>query len=250
MPSRINALFTPILSGLVKSRLDDPPNPRSDPLRISADIGFPEAEHRPALPAQVPILLSVTRYVSGHFGEPVGGVGACSELGSSLLPIFAVPEVAITEDGYSRPRKDQIWSAWDPSYIFPVAETLLPQRTSEQSLRLRIPLAARAARSSSSTRRSRFQASITRASILTLRRRFLPHRHSSEPFQRNTHFSPCLEEVSTQSPANAGTAWKRPGGSSTIRPRGWSVSCSKMQSQSPRASSGIQRRLVAIVSTG
>jgi hypothetical protein len=120
-------------------RLQANPN---DPLEIRSDLGFPESEDGPAHLLEATGVLPVALDIALDLGEPVIGVGAAAQLPSPALPVSAVPEVPVAEDGDPRSVENDVGPPRQCGDVLPVPAPGRPESPSENDLTSRIRLLA------------------------------------------------------------------------------------------------------------
>ena len=96
-------------------------------------VAFPEAEDGPAHGGEALGVATVAEDVAFYLGVPVGTVALDALLG--MVPVAAMPEVAIDEDGDLAALEADVGRAREPAHVLAVAVATMPQLTRQQPLR-------------------------------------------------------------------------------------------------------------------
>lgn len=113
-------------------------------LRVGPDLGLPEPQHSPAHLFELSSVVPVAIHVSLDLRQPVVGIVSAAELLSPALPIPAVPEVTITEDGEASLGEDDVRSPGQGAHVLAVPAAGDPEGASKEELALGVGLAAAA----------------------------------------------------------------------------------------------------------
>jgi len=79
-----------------------------DPIHSGLHICLPSAKARPSKLLELAINSSISGAVRFDLADPVASVMSRRELRSPLLPVSAMPEIAVAEYRHARPQEDQI----------------------------------------------------------------------------------------------------------------------------------------------
>lgn len=123
---------------LSQGHSDSPDNLR----RGGSYLGLPESENGPPHPFEARGGFAIALHVPLDLGNPVVGVGACLELPAAALPVSAMPEVSVNEDGKPSPEEDDIRVTMEGDDILPVAVPGSPEFLPENQFALGIGLPA------------------------------------------------------------------------------------------------------------
>ena len=101
---------------------------------IGADLGFPEAQDRPAHLVQPPVVLAIPLDVPLDLGQPVCGVVPSAQLLPPALPVTPVPEVAVAEDGDLRSEEGDVGASRQSRNVLPIPAARGPEGPAEHHL--------------------------------------------------------------------------------------------------------------------
>lgn len=98
------------------------------------DLALPEAQDRPPHLLQPFGVVAVPLHVPLNLGDPVVRIGSLEELPAAALPVVAVPEISIAEDGELRPGEHDIRPAGKLFDVLPVSGSRCPEGAPEEEL--------------------------------------------------------------------------------------------------------------------
>src|SRR5206468_5758934 len=102
------------------------------------NIIFPYPENAPAHTLQLTSVFSVATSIASNFGLPIFSVPSSAKFVFETVPVPAMPEIAITENGEFRFVKNNIRASRQSFHVNAKTQTRFPQFSTKLFLRSRI----------------------------------------------------------------------------------------------------------------